>query len=198
MAQEQATPPQAPQSERAQVLKLVLEVSPIAIFFLVNSYYGIYAGTGVFMVATLISLIVSRAVLGRIPIMPLVSGIFVVAFGTLTLVLQDAIFIKLKPTIVNALFSIILFGGLLFGRPLLQTLMGDMFQLTREGWTVLTFRWACFFAVLAVINEIVWRNFSESFWISFKLWGIMPLTMAFALAQLGVIQRHQKSDAISE
>ncbi len=198
MAQEQATPPQAPQSERAQVLKLVLEVSPIAIFFLVNSYYGIYAGTGVFMVATLISLIVSRAVLGRIPIMPLVSGIFVVAFGALTLVLQDAIFIKLKPTIVNALFSIILFGGLLFGRPLLQTLMGDMFQLTREGWTVLTFRWACFFAVLAVINEIVWRNFSESFWISFKLWGIMPLTMAFALAQLGVIQRHQKSDAISE
>ena len=198
MAQEQATPPQAPQSERAQVLKLVLEVSPIAIFFLVNSYYGIYAGTGVFMVATLISLIVSRAVLGRIPIMPLVSGIFVVGFGALSLLLQDAIFIKLKPTIVNALFSIILFGGLLFGRPLLQTLMGDMFQLTREGWTVLTFRWACFFAVLAVINEIVWRNFSESFWISFKLWGIMPLTMAFALAQLGVIQRHQKSDAISE
>ncbi len=198
MAQEQATPPNAPQSERAQILKLVLEVSPIAIFFLVNSYYGIYAGTGVFMVATIISLVVSRSVLGRIPIMPLVSGIFVVTFGALTLVLQDAIFIKLKPTIVNALFSIILFGGLLFGRPLLQTLMGDMFQLNREGWTVLTFRWACFFAVLAIVNEIVWRNFSESFWISFKIWGIMPLTMVFALAQLGVIQRYQKPDTLSD
>src|SRR5690606_1070792 len=93
--------------------------------------------------------------------------------------------------IVNTLFSVILFGGLLLQRPILQYVMGDMFSLTKQGWTVLTFRWACFFAFLAVLNEIVWRNFSESFWISFKIWGIMPLTMIFALSQLGVLKRHE-------
>lgn len=185
------------QSERGQILKLGLEVAPIAIFFLVNSYRDIFWGTGAFMVATIISLVLSRSIFGRIPVMPFVSGIFVVTFGTLTLVLQDALFIKLKPTIVNALISIILFGGLLLGRPLLRLLMGDMFQLTDQGWTVLTARWACFFAFLAVLNEIVWRNFSESFWISFKIWGIMPLTMAFALAQLGVLKRHQSEHETS-
>lgn len=182
---------QTAQNEQSQLLKLGLEIAPLVIFFVVNSYRGIFWGTGAFMVATVLSLVLSRSVFGRIPVMPLVSGIFVVAFGTLTLLLQDALFIKLKPTIVNALFSIILFGGLLFGRPLLRHLMGDVFQLTDRGWSVLTFRWACFFAFLAVLNEIVWRNFSESFWISFKIWGIMPLTMAFALAQIGVLKRYQ-------
>jgi len=185
------TKQQPAQNEQSQLLKLGLEIAPLVIFFVVNSYRGIFWGTGAFMVATVLSLVLSRSVFGRIPVMPLVSGIFVVAFGTLTLLLQDALFIKLKPTIVNALFSIILFGGLLFGRPLLRHLMGDVFQLTDRGWSVLTFRWACFFAFLAVLNEIVWRNFSESFWISFKIWGIMPLTMAFALAQIGVLKRYQ-------
>lgn len=191
MSQDPATNQEPAQSERAQILKLGLEVAPIVVFFVGNSYGDIFWGTGAFMVATAISLAVSRGVLGRIPIMPLVSGIFVLGFGTLTLLLHDALFIKLKPTIVNTLFSMILFGGLLFERPLLQYLMGDMFHLTRQGWTVLTFRWACFFAILAVLNEIVWRNFSESFWISFKLWGIMPLTMVFALSQLGLLKRHE-------
>lgn len=182
---------QASQSERSQILKLGLEVAPLVLFFVVNSYRGIFWGTGVFVIATVVSLALSRAVFGRIPVMPFVSGIFVVIFGGLTLVLQDALFIKLKPTIVNALFSIILFGGLLFGRPLLGYLMGDVFRLTERGWTVLTFRWALFFAFLAILNEVVWRNFSESFWISFKIWGVMPLTMAFALAQIGLLKRHQ-------
>ena len=191
MSQQSAMKEEPARSERAQLLKLGLEVAPIAVFFLVNSQRDIFWGTGAFMVATIISLLVSRSVLGRIPVMPLVSGIFVVTFGALTLVLQDAVFIKLKPTIVNALFSIILFGGLLLGRPLLRYLMGDMFQLTDRGWIILTARWAFFFAVLAVLNEIVWRNFSEAFWISFKIWGIMPLTMVFALAQIGVLKRYQ-------
>lgn len=191
MSHTPTTKQQPAQNEQSQLLKLGLEIAPLVIFFVVNSYRGIFWGTGAFMVATVLSLVLSRSVFGRIPVMPLVSGIFVVAFGTLTLLLQDALFIKLKPTIVNALFSIILFGGLLFGRPLLRHLMGDVFQLTDRGWSVLTFRWACFFAFLAVLNEIVWRNFSESFWISFKIWGIMPLTMAFALAQIGVLKRYQ-------
>ena len=191
MQEEQATS-QQPQSERAQLMKMALEVAPLVVFFAVNSYRGIFWGTGAFMAATIISLVVSRSLLGRIPVMPFVSGIFVVTFGTLTLILQDSLFIKLKPTIVNGLFSAILFGGLMFNRPLLKPLMGDVFQLAPQGWVVLTFRWACFFAVLAVLNEVVWRYFSESFWISFKLWGIMPLTMVFAIAQLGVLQRYQQ------
>lgn len=191
MSQQSATKQEPARSEQAQLLKFGLEVAPIVIFFLVNSQRDIFWGTGAFMVATVISLVVSRSVLGRIPVMPLVSGIFVVAFGALTLILHDAVFIKLKPTIVNALFSIILFGGLLLDRPLLRPLMGDMFQLTDRGWVILTVRWACFFAFLAIVNEIVWRNFSESFWISFKIWGIMPLTMAFALAQMAVLKRYQ-------
>ena len=191
MSHPPTTKQETAQSERSQLLKLGLEIAPLVIFFVVNSYRGIFWGTGAFMVATVLSLIISRTVFGRIPVMPLVSGIFVVAFGTLTLLLHDALFIKLKPTIVNALFSIILFGGLLSGRPLLRHLMGDVFQLSERGWSVLTFRWACFFAFLAILNEIVWRNFSESFWISFKIWGIMPLTMAFALAQVGVLKRYQ-------
>ncbi len=195
MPQEQTATREPQQGERAQLLKLALEVAPIVVFFVVNGYSDIFWGTGAFMVATAISLVVSRSVLGRIPVMPLVSGIFVLAFGALTLILQDALFIKLKPTIGNALFSIILFGGLLVGQPLLRHLMGDMFQLTNRGWTVLTFRWACFFAFLAGLNEIVWRNFSESFWISFKLWGVMPLTMIFALAQLGVLKRYAEQEA---
>lgn len=191
MSQEQVVKQEPALSERAQLMKLALEVAPLVIFFVVNAYRGIFWGTGAFMVATVVSLVVSRTLLGRIPVMPLVSGIFVVTFGALTLVLQDSLFIKLKPTIVNGLFSAILFGGLLFGRPLLRHLMGDVFQLTHQGWVVLTFRWACFFAVLAVLNEVVWRNFSEAFWISFKLWGIMPLTMAFALSQMGLLKRYQ-------
>ena len=198
MSDNQTVPSPPIQSERDQLFKLVLEVAPIVVFFAANAYYGIFWGTGLFMVATTISLVLSRAFLGRIPIMPFVSGIFVVVFGALTLILQDALFIKVKPTIVNSLFALILFGGLLMGRPLLQYLMGDVFKLTERGWTILTFRWACFFAVLAVVNEIVWRNFSEGFWISFKMWGIMPITMAFALAQLGVIKHHQEPDTTSE
>jgi intracellular septation protein len=180
--------------DQNQLAKMALEVGPIAIFFLVNSQRGIFWGTGAFMAATLVSLVVSRRVLGRIPLMPLISGVFVLVFGGLTLLLQDAVFIKMKPTIVNGIFAAILFGGLAFRMPLLRYLMGDVFQLADEGWTRLTLRWACFFVVLAILNEIVWRNFSEAFWISFKLWGIMPLTIAFAVAQVGLLKRYGTPD----
>jgi intracellular septation protein len=179
--------------DRSQLLKLLLEIGPLVLFFLVNGYAQIFWGTAVFIVATVASMLISRSLLGRIPLMPLVSGALVIVFGGLTLLVQDSVFIKIKPTIVNALFSAILFGGLLTGRPLLQHLMGDVFHLCEEGWYKLTLRWAFFFAALAIINEYVWRNFSESFWIGFKLWGIVPLTMAFAVAQLGLIKRCEKA-----
>jgi intracellular septation protein len=176
-----------------QLLKLLLELGPLVVFFVVNAQAGIKFGTGCFVVATIISLVVSRALLGRIPLMPLVSGFFVIVFGGLTVWLNDDLFIKMKPTIVNALFAAVLFGGLAMGRSWLKHLFGEAFKLTEDGWRLLTFRWACFFVVLAVLNEIVWRNSSTEFWISFKLFGIMPLTMIFAVAQIGLLKKFEAS-----
>ncbi len=127
----------------------------------------------------------------RIPVMPLVSGVFVLAFGGLTLLLEDETFIKLKPTIVNLLFAAILGGGLLFRMPLLKPLFGAVIQLTPRGWHILTIRWACFFVFLAIVNEIVWRTQTTEFWIQFKLFGIMPLTLLFTFAQMPLISRSQ-------
>lgn len=185
----------APQSGtpdlRGQLLKLVVEVGPLAVFFLVNARAGIYWGTGLFMGATIISLIASRILFGRIPPMPLISGAFILVFGGLTVWLQDDHFIKLKPTIVNGLFAAALFGGLIAGHSLLKIVFGEVFRLTEEGWRKLTFRWACFFTCLALLNEIVWRTVSTDTWVSFKVFAIMPLTMIFALAQLSLLKAHE-------
>jgi intracellular septation protein len=146
--------------------------------------------TAVFIVATMLSLGAGYALLRKLPIMPLVSGVVVVLFGGLTLALQDELFIKLKPTIVNSLFGLVLLGGVYFRKPLLAIVLDSMFDLTDEGWRKLTLRWAAFFFVLAALNEIVWRTQSTDFWVSFKVFGIMPLTIAFALAQTPLLMRY--------
>ncbi len=176
-----------------QIVKFLVELGPLVVFFLVNSQAGIFVGTAWFMVATAISLSVSRVVLGRIPVMPLISGVCILFFGGLTLWLQDSTFIKIKPTIVNLLFASVLFSGLAFGQSLLKYVFGETFSLTEEGWRVLTIRWGLFFLFLAALNEIVWRNFSEDFWVSFKLWGLMPITMVFAMSQVSLLQRYEKN-----
>lgn len=176
-----------------QLLKLAIELGPLAVFFIANAQGGIFWGTAAFMVATLVSLAAARTLLGRIAVMPLVTGVFVLIFGGLTIWLQDELFIKMKPTIVNSLFAAILIGGLLAGHALLRHLFGEVFQLTDEGWRRLTLRWALFFCALAVLNEVVWRNFSTDTWVSFKVFGIMPLTMIFAVAQIGLLKTYDAS-----
>jgi len=176
---------------KAQVLKLAVEVGPLAVFFLANASAGIFWGTGLFMVATIVSLIVSRILFGRIPVMPLVSGACVLVFGGLTLWLQDEHFIKIKPTIVNALFAGALFIGLLAGHSLLRVVFGEVFRLTDEGWRKLTLRWACFFTFLALLNEFVWRTLSTDAWVRFKVFAVIPLTMAFAIAQTGLLRQYE-------
>ena len=173
------------------LLKLAIELGPLLVFFLLNARKDIYWATGGFMVAIVISLVASWRLEGRLPVVPLFTAFFVLVFGGLTLVLRDDTFIKVKPTIVNGLFAVILFGGLATGRALLQVAFGSALQLTTEGWRQLTFRWACFFVLLAVLNEAVWRNFSRDTWVTFKTFGILPLTILFMVLQGPLLARHQ-------
>lgn len=178
-----------------QWLRLALEAGPLVIFFVVNARAGIMPATAVFMVATLISLAFSYAKERRLPAMPMITGVFVLVFGGLTLIFDDDSFIKLKPTIVNGLFALALFSGLAFKRNLLKILLQAALQLDNEGWRKLTWRWACFFVVLALLNEAVWRTQTTDFWVAFKLWGILPLTIAFSALQFPLIMRHVEDDA---
>lgn len=123
--------------------------------------------------------------------MPIVSGIFLLAFERLTLYLQDKTFIKVKPTLVNLLFAIILWSGLVFRTPLLRHLFGSVLELSNIEWRVLTIRWSFFFVILAVLNEIVWHTQTTEFWIQFKLFGVLPLTLVFSAAQFPLINRHK-------
>ena len=180
------------------LLKLALELGPLVVFFIANSRGGLFVGTGAFMAATVVALTVSWILTRRIPIMPLVSGAVVLVFGGLTLALQDELFIKLKPTIVNLLFAGALFAGVAFNKPLLAIVFDQAFDLTHAGWIKLSTRWAWFFVFLAVVNEVVWRTQTTDFWVAFKVWGIMPITMIFAMAQAPLLQRYSAGDAAAE
>lgn len=171
-------------------VRLLIEIGPLAVFFIANWRFDIFVATGAFMVAITASLAASWMLARHIATMPLVTGVFVIVFGALTLYLNDELFIKVKPTLVNGLFAAILFSGLFFGKSLLKVVFDGTFRLTQEGWRKLTWRWAFFFVFLAVLNEIIWRNFSTDFWVSFKVFGNMPITMVFAVAQVGLLQKY--------
>jgi intracellular septation protein len=193
------------------LLKLALDLGPLLLFFFANSKpalfepfirpiipaavatgerAGIFVATAVFMVAILIALVVSYALTRRLPMMALVTAVVVIIFGGLTLMLQDELFIKLKPTIIYLLFAGTLFGGMLFRKPLLALVFDQMFHLTEEGWRKLTIRWALFFLALAVLNEIVWRTQSTDTWVTFKVFGVMPLTFVFAMLQYPLLVKY--------
>jgi intracellular septation protein len=205
-AMSERKPPPAPDA-KASLRRFLLEIGPLAVFFFV--YIGwdrafppaeplkpgaltpsLSAATAVLMVAVVVSLALSYKWERRIPLMPLVTAVMVLIFGGLTILLQDEIFIKMKPTIVNCLFALALFAGLAFNRPFLQPLLGHALQLSDRGWRILTWRWAFFFVFLALLNEFVWRSFSTDLWVSFKAWGMFPITLVFAVAQVPLIQRH--------
>ncbi len=174
--------------------KLLLEVGPLALFFVINAKVGIFEATGAFMTATIVALAYSYLTLKRIPTLPLVVGIFVLIFGGLTLYFDNAIFIKLKPTIVNVLFGSTLLIGLILKRSYLKTLLDGTLDLDETGWRKLTERWSLFFFLLAALNEAVWRTQTTDMWVDFKVFAVMPMTIAFSLTQLPLILRHQRKD----
>ena len=202
------------QTQPNPLLKLALDIGPLLLFFFANSRpalfeplirpfipaavatgerAGIFVATAVFMVAILVALAVSYAMTRRLPMMALVSAVVVVVFGGLTLFLQDELFIKLKPTIIYLLFAGTLFGGIVFGKNLLAMVFDQMFNLTSEGWHKLTVRWALFFLFLAALNELVWRTQSTDTWVTFKVFGVMPLTFVFAMLQMPLLKKYDNS-----
>jgi len=186
--------------------KMALEMGPLVVFFLANSYGDqlaenyptlqalgskIFIGTAFFMVAMAISLSITWALERKIAVMPLVTGVMVFVFGGLTLYLQDETFIKVKPTIVNILFGVTILGALfIFKNPVMKLLFDGPFKLDDEGWAKLSFRWGCYFLFLAMVNEVVWRNFSNDFWVNFKVWATMPMTIIFMLFQYPILTKH--------
>ena len=184
----------AERTELGPLLKFALDLGPLILFFLANAYYKIFVATGVFMAATIVSLVVTYALTRRIAVMPLVTAGVVMIFGGLTLWLHDEVFIKLKPTIIYASFAAVLLGGLAIGRSFLALVLDSLFQLSEEGWRKLTLRWGIFFIAMAILNEITWRSVSTDTWVAFKTFGFLPITIAFALAQAPLISRHAVSD----
>ena len=194
---------EAPAAPRRKALnpwaKALLEMGPLALFFIVYGWFGIFAATAALMASVVATLAVSWAMLRRIPLMPLVTAAIVMIFGSLTLILHDETLIKVKPTALYLLFAAALFFGLIAKKPLLKILFDGALHVSEEGWRKLTWRWAFFFLALAALNEIVWRTQSTDVWVKFKTFGFLPLTLAFAFAQAPLIMRHEaKGEATSE
>jgi intracellular septation protein len=199
-------------NQQAPLLKLTLEMGPLLLFFVANSQpgwfrplvapilpaalldgekAGIFTATLLLMGSVVVAVIVAQRLTGRLPLMPVITAIAVLLFGTLTLLFENDVFIKMKPTVVNLIFAGVLLGGLAFGKLLLPLVLDSVMQLSEEGWRKLTVRWGLFFFALAVLNEIIWRSQTTAVWAQFKVFGIMPLTMAFALAQVPLILRYE-------
>jgi intracellular septation protein len=185
-------------SQGRPLVKLGIEYGPVIIFFLTWLVKGIFVATGALMIATLLSVATSWILMKRVPPMLLVTAAFVMTFGALTIYLNDATFIKMKPTILYVLFASILAVGLVWRKPMLKTLFGEVFRMKDEGWRLLTYRFIGFFAFLAVMNEIVWRNFSEATWMGFKSVGLLLLPVLFMMLQITLISKYQIANASSD
>ncbi len=181
-------------ADRTGTVKSITEYGPLVVFFGAYVLSDLITATAALMIATAAALALSYAVDRRVPLMPLITAGVVGVFGGLTLWLNDETFIKLKPTIVQAMISAVLLGGLVFGRSLLKPVLGSAWQMNDEGWRRLTFRFGLFFAAMALLNELVWRTQSTDFWVSFKVFGIMGLTFVFILTQLPLLNRYRVAD----
>ena len=176
------------------IYKLLIDIGPLAVFFYFYSKSGLQASILPFMISTIIAVLFSYILEKKIPIMPTVGASIVLIFGGLTIYFDNDIFFKMKPTIINLLFALILYGGIFFKKSLLKYLLGAAIQLKEKGWKILTQRWIGFFIALAILNEIVWRTQTTDIWVSFKVFGILPITFIFTMTQFSLIKRYQIKD----
>jgi len=174
--------------------KLLIDIGPLAVFFIFYTRSGLQASILPFMIATVIAVLFSYILEKKIPIMPTVGAGIVLLFGGLTIYFDNDVFFKMKPTIINVLFAMILYGGILINKPLLKYLLGAALKLEETGWKILTQRWIGFFIALAVLNEIVWRTQSTDVWVNFKVFGILPITFIFTMTQFPLIKKYQIED----
>ncbi|MEZ5786508.1 MAG: septation protein A [Xanthobacteraceae bacterium] len=179
-------------------LKLALDIGPLILFFAVNARFGIFPATATFMVAVIAALLITFFRTRRWPLMPVLSAVIVLVFGGLTLALHDETFIKLKPTIIYVLFGTVLALGLAFDKPVLAVVFDSVFDLTAEGWRKLAVRWALFFFCMALLNELIWRTQTTTFWVNFKLFGFVPLTFAFAALQYPLMTKYARTSGAAE
>lgn len=177
-------------------LRPTIDYGPLAVFFAAYMIEGLMVATAALIVATVLVLGLSMGIQRTVPKLPLITAGIVAVFGGLTLALDDPAFIKMKPTIVQAVFAIVLLGGLAFGRALLKPVLGMAmpWTITERGWRQLTLRWGVFFAAMAVLNEAVWRTQTTDFWVTFKVFGLLGLTIAFAMAQMPLMTREKVED----
>ncbi len=173
------------------IIKLLVDIGPLAVFFIFYSKNGLQQAILPFMIATVIAVLFSYIMEKKIPVMPTVGATIILVFGGLTIYFDNEVFFKMKPTIINILFAIILYGGEILKKPLLKYILGTALKLQEEGWEKLTKRWIGFFIALAILNEIIWRTQSTDIWVNFKVFGILPITFAFTLSQFSLIKKYQ-------
>ena len=176
------------------ISKLLIDIGPLAVFFIFYTRGDLKSAIIPFMIATIIAVLFSYIMEKKIPIMPTVGAFIILIFGGLTIYFDNEVFFKMKPTIINLLFALILYGGMIVKKPLLKFLLGAAIKLEDEGWKILTQRWISFFIALAILNEIVWRTQSTDIWVNFKVFGILPITFIFTMTQFPLIKKYQIKD----
>ena len=176
------------------ISKLLIDIGPLAVFFIFYSRSDLKSAIIPFMIATIIAVLFSYIMEKKIPVMPTVGAFIILIFGGLTIYFDNEVFFKMKPTIINLLFALILYGGVIVKKPLLKFILGAAIKLEDEGWKILTQRWISFFIALAVLNEIVWRTQSTDIWVNFKVFGFLPITFIFTMTQFPLIKKYQIED----
>ena len=176
------------------ISKLLIDIGPLAVFFIFYTRGDLQTAILPFMIATIIAVLFSYIIEKKIPIMPTVGAIIILIFGGLTIYFDNETFFKMKPTIINLLFAGILYGGIILNKSLLRYLLGAALKLQDEGWDILTKRWIGFFIALAILNEIIWRTQSTDIWVNFKVFGILPITFIFTITQFSIIKKYQTDD----
>ena len=176
------------------ISKLLIDIGPLAVFFIFYLRSDLKSAIIPLMIATIIAVLFSYIMEKKIPVMPTVGAFIILIFGGLTIYFDNEVFFKMKPTIINLLFALILYGGMIVKKPLLKFILGAAIKLEDEGWKILTQRWISFFIALAILNEIVWRTQSTDIWVNFKVFGILPITFIFTMTQFPLIKKYQIED----